>query len=71
MTWHPFDTWIVVIGILCSVACALPGTFLVLRRVSMMGDAISHAILPGLALAFLLTGSRSNPAMFLGAVLAG
>ncbi len=46
-----------------------PGNFLVLRRMSMLGDAISHAILPGLAAAFLLTGSRSSWPMFLGAVI--
>ena len=53
------------------MACALPGTFLLLRRMSMMGDAISHAVLPGLAIAFLISGSRTNTWMFLGAALAG
>ena len=56
MTWYAIDTWIIIIGALCAMACALPGCFLVLRRMSMMGDAISHAVLPGLAVAFLLTG---------------
>ncbi len=54
MTWYAIDTWIVVIGALCAIACALPGCFLVLRHMSMMGDAISHAVLPGLAGGFLL-----------------
>ncbi len=71
MSWHPLDTSITLIGILCAVACALPGTFLVLRKVSMMGDAISHAVLPGLALAFIVTASRASLPMFLGAVVAG
>jgi len=72
MNWtHEIDTWIVVIGVLCSLSCALLGNFLVLRRLSMMGDAISHAVLPGLAVAFLLTGSRSGTGMLLGAVVAG
>lgn len=71
MNWTSFDTWIVVVGILCSVACALPGCFLVLRKMSMMGDAISHAVLPGLAVAFLITGSRASVPMFIGAALAG
>ena len=53
------------------MACALPGTFLLLRRMSMMGDAISHAVLPGLAIAFLISGSRTNIWMFLGAAIAG
>lgn len=48
-------------------ACALVGTFLVLRRLAMLGDAISHAVLPGIVLAFLLTGSRDILPMLLGA----
>lgn len=71
ITWLPLDTWIVVIGVLCAVACALPGCFLVLRQMSMMGDAISHAVLPGLAIAFLVTGSRASLGMFVGAVVVG
>jgi len=67
----PLDGWIVVAGVLCAAACALVGSFLVLRRMSMMGDAISHAVLPGLAVAFLVTGSRASLPMFLGAAVAG
>jgi manganese/zinc/iron transport system permease protein len=69
--WTTMDVWIVVTGALCAMACALPGCFLVLRRMSMMGDAISHAVLPGLAIAFLATGQRASLPMFLGAVAAG
>ncbi len=65
------DGWIVLAGILCAVAAAIPGNFLVLRRMSMLGDAISHAILPGLAAAFLISGSRSSLTMFAGAVIVG
>lgn len=71
MTWYPLDTWIVVTGALCAIACALPGCFLLLRRMSMMGDAISHAVLPGLAVAFLVTGSRASLGMFVGAAAVG
>ncbi len=71
MNWTPLDNWIVVIGALCAVACALPGTFLVLRQMSMMGDAMSHAVLPGLAVAFLVTGERSSLPMFIGAAVVG
>ncbi|MHC5113306.1 MAG: metal ABC transporter permease [Planctomycetota bacterium] len=46
---------IMLIGVLAAISCSLLGAFLVLRRLSMMGDAISHAVLPGLAVAFLLT----------------
>jgi manganese/zinc/iron transport system permease protein len=71
MTWYPLDTWIVIVGALCAIACALPGCFLLLRQMSMMGDAISHAVLPGLALAFLVTGSRASLPLFIGAALTG
>ena len=45
--------------------------FAVLRRQSLLGDAISHAALPGIALAFLLTGSKAPLVLVLGAALAG
>jgi manganese/zinc/iron transport system permease protein len=57
-------------GALGLVAGAL-GTFAVLRRQSLLGDAISHAALPGIVLAFVLTGSRSTLVLVLGAALAG
>jgi len=65
------DGWIVVAGILCAVSAALVGNFLVLRRESLLGDAISHAVLPGLAVAFLITGSRHSFPMFVGAAVVG
>ena len=51
--WEPSDTWIVITAALAAMACALPGTFLVLRRQSMMGDALTHTVLPGIVAAFL------------------
>ena len=57
-------------GALGLVAGAL-GTFAVLRRQSLLGDAISHAALPGIVLAFILTGSKSTLALVLGAAMAG
>jgi len=71
MTWTSYDTWTAVTGALCALACALPGCFLAPRKMSMMGDAISHAVLPGLAIAFLLTESRASVPMFLGAAATG
>ncbi len=56
---------------LASLVCALLGNYLVLRRQSMMGDAISHAVLPGLVVAFLITQQRLPIPMFLGAAVAG
>jgi manganese/zinc/iron transport system permease protein len=47
------------------------GAFAVLRRQSMLGDAIAHAALPGIALAFLLTGSKSTLVLVVGAAIAG
>ncbi|MBD3382742.1 MAG: iron chelate uptake ABC transporter family permease subunit, partial [candidate division Zixibacteria bacterium] len=62
----------VVLGssILGIVSGAL-GSFAVLRRQSLLGDAVSHAALPGIALAFLLTRSKSSLVLILGAALAG
>jgi manganese/zinc/iron transport system permease protein len=62
---------IILVGAISGASCALLGSFLVLRRLAMLGDAISHAVLPGIALAFLFTGSRSSLPMFLGAVVIG
>lgn len=58
-------------AVICAGACALVGTFLVLRRESLLGDAISHAVLPGIAVAFLLSGTRSPLPMFIGATACG
>ena len=71
MSWYTIDTWIVVIGALAAISCALLGNFLILRKMSMMGDAISHAVLPGLAIAFLLTSARTSLVMFIGAAVVG
>lgn len=65
------DGWIVATAIACAVACSLVGNFLVLRRMSMLGDAITHAVLPGLAIAFFVTQSRASFPMFLGAAAVG
>ncbi|MEX3313513.1 metal ABC transporter permease [Sulfitobacter sp. PS-8MA] len=54
-------------GIFVAVACALPGNFLVLRRQALIGDAISHVVLPGIVVAFLLTGVVTTWPMLLGA----
>lgn len=62
---------IVLVGSLVASSCALLGCFLVLRRMALLGDAISHAVLPGIVLAFLFTGSRSPLPMLLGAGVLG
>ena len=54
-------------GVLAALCCGLLGNHLILRQQSMMGDAISHAVLPGLVGAFVLSGSRNPAIMFFGA----
>lgn len=63
----PEQIMIILIASFVAGSCALVGTFLVLRKVAMVGDAISHAVLPGVAIAFLLTGQRSMLPMLIGA----
>ncbi len=53
--WGSLDTWIAVSAALTAMACALPGNFLVLRRQSMLGDALSHSVLLGIVVAFIVT----------------
>lgn len=55
------------IGIFAAIACALPGNFLILRKQALIGDAISHVVLPGIVAAFLVTGVISTWPMMLGA----
>ncbi|HEX2050920.1 MAG TPA: metal ABC transporter permease [Actinomycetota bacterium] len=59
------------VAVLTAVACALPGTFLVLRRMAMLSDAISHSILLGIVLAFFVTESISSPLLIAGAAAVG
>lgn len=62
---------IILAASLAATSCALLGVFLILRKDALLGDAISHAILPGLAFAFLITESRATIPMFLGAAIFG
>ncbi|MFN4154554.1 MAG: metal ABC transporter permease [Paracoccaceae bacterium] len=58
------------IASLAAIACVLPGNFLLLSRRAMLGDAMSHVVLPGIVAAFLLTGSGSGVVMGAGALAA-
>jgi manganese/zinc/iron transport system permease protein len=70
--WLEMDfVWIAIMGFLVTAACGLIGNYLILRRMALVGDAISHSVLPGIAVAFLLAKTRSSLAMFLGALGAG
>ena len=59
------------IAIIVAVACALPGVFLVLRRMAMMSDAISHTVLLGIVLGFLVIGSLESPLLMAAAAAVG
>ena len=59
------------IASIVAVACALLGVFLVLRRMAMMSDAISHTVLLGIVIAFFLTRSITSPLLLVGAALMG
>jgi len=67
----PVALRIILVGSVTNVACALVGCYLVLRRMSLMGDAIAHAVLPGLVLAFVFTGSLNILPLFVGAAVIG
>ncbi|GAF75078.1 unnamed protein product [marine sediment metagenome] len=54
-----------------AVACALPGVFLVLRRMALMSDAISHSILLGIVLAFFVVEDLASPFLIIAATLTG
>jgi manganese/zinc/iron transport system permease protein len=59
------------IATLVAVACAIPGTFLVLRKMAMISDAISHAILPGIVAGFFITQDLNSPLLIILAALTG
>ena len=67
----PTTFWIVLMGFLITAACGMIGNYLILRRMALVGDAISHSVLPGLAIAFLLAHSLNTVPMFIGALGAG
>lgn len=69
MSPHQFD--IQLVAIIVAASCAVPGAFLVLRRMSMMTDAISHSILLGIVLAFFLVKDLSSPILIIGAAASG
>lgn len=68
--FNPF-IWVFLMGLFVTAACGYLGTFIVWRRMALVGDAISHSVLPGLVVAFLISQSRNTVPMFIGAVAAG
>ncbi|WP_203256496.1 metal ABC transporter permease [Hyunsoonleella ulvae] len=59
------------IASLVAIACAIPGTFLVLRKMAMISDAISHSILPGIVVGFFITQDLNSPLLIILAALTG
>jgi len=59
------------IASLVAIACAIPGTFLVLRKMAMISDAISHSILPGIVIGFFITHDLNSPLLIFLAALTG
>ena len=59
------------IASIVAIACAIPGTFLVLRKMAMISDAISHSILPGIVIGFFITQDLNSPLLILLAALTG
>jgi manganese/zinc/iron transport system permease protein len=73
--WQTLDSsdrhlagWTILIASLANIPCAILGCFLVLRRMSLLGDAISHSVLPGIVLAYFLTQQVSGLPITLGAM---
>ena len=70
-THMPGTLWMVLMALVLAVPCALLGNYLLLRRMALVGDAISHSVLPGLVLAFLVFRDLGTGPMLAGAMLAG
>lgn len=70
-SFAPHEIWIMVIGAVVCSSCGLLGCFLILKRQAMMSDAISHAVLPGIVIAVMITGHLNSYWVLLGAGLVG
>lgn len=63
--------WIILTAILVSASCGILGCFLLLRKMTMVADAISHAVLPGIVIAYFVAQSRAELPMLVGAAVVG
>ena len=63
--------FIILTASVIAVSCSVLGSFLILRKMAMVGDAISHSVLPGIVIAFLISGSRDSIPMLIGAAAVG
>ncbi|SDB85484.1 metal ABC transporter permease [Shouchella lonarensis] len=66
-----YEGWILLTGALVGMTCGIVGVYLILRRMAMMSDAISHTVLLGIVLAYLVTNSLEGVHMLIGATIAG
>jgi len=72
--WDSFGVgafWLILMAFLVALPCSQMGSFLILRRMALTGDAISHSVFPGVVIAFVLIGDLSSPWLIVGAGLAG
>ena len=65
------DFWIILTASLVAINAAILGSFLIMRKMAMIGDAISHAVLPGIVIAYFLSNSRASLPMLMGAAVSG
>lgn len=63
--------WLILMAFLVALPCGQVGSFLILRRMALTGDAISHSVFPGVVIAFMFTGDLASPWLIVGAGLAG
>lgn len=66
-----YQAEIILVGVIVAIACALPGVFLVLRRMALMSDAITHTVLLGIVIAFFVVEDLSSPLLIAGAAVVG
>lgn len=66
-----YTAWIILTAALVGLSCGIIGVFLILRKTAMMADAISHTVLLGIVLAFIVTGEVGGTPMLIGGILAG
>lgn len=65
------ELWVIITGLLVGITCGMAGVFLILRKMSMIADAISHTVLFGIVMAFIITQTLNGFWMLLGAAVAG
>jgi len=65
------EFWTLAIAAVTALACALSGSFLVLKREALVSEGLAHAVLPGIVIAYALTGDRTSPLLLVGAAATG